>query len=155
MMKTSLKGISLIKKFEGFKNYPYTCPAGKLTIGYGHVIDLKYIDLIKAISPITEEKADQFLNEDLKEVESTIRYSVKVDLLQEQFDALASLIYNWGSYNFRSSQGLKKLNNSDYDNAANEFFSKENGVIKVHGKIFNGLVNRRQAEFLVWSGVNE
>ena len=154
-MKTSLKGINLIKKFERFVNYPYTCPAGKLTIGYGHVIDLKYIDLIKAISPITKEKADQFLNEDLKKAESTINYSVKVDLLQEQFDALASLIYNWGSYNFRSSQGLKKLNAKDYNGAADEFFSEENGVVKVKGKKLAGLVKRRHAEFMLWNGTNE
>ena len=37
-MNISQKGIELIKKFEGFSNTPYRCPAGKMTIGYGHVI---------------------------------------------------------------------------------------------------------------------
>lgn len=38
-MKISQKGLDLIKEFEGFRGSPYRCPAGKLTIGYGHVID--------------------------------------------------------------------------------------------------------------------
>ena len=30
---------ALIKKHEGFSNVPYKCPAGHLTIGWGHNID--------------------------------------------------------------------------------------------------------------------
>lgn len=150
-MKTSLKGINLIKKFEGFKNYPYTCPAGKLTVGYGHVIDRKYHDLTKAISPITEEQGEVLLKDDVSVAESAINNVVTANLTQGKFDALVSLIYNWGSYNFRASQGLKKLNAKDYNGAADEFFSKENGVVKVGGKILTGLVKRRQAELDLWN----
>ena len=35
-MKTSQRGIDLIKQFEGCRLESYVCPAGKLTIGYGH-----------------------------------------------------------------------------------------------------------------------
>ena len=35
-MKTNTKGLDLIKQFEGFIPKAYLCPAGKLTIGYGH-----------------------------------------------------------------------------------------------------------------------
>lgn len=150
-MITSLKGINLIKKFEGFKNYIYKCPAGKETIGYGHVINLKDSNLTKAISPITEDDANKLLINDLKEVEKTINNSVIVPLLQNQFDALASLIYNWGSYNFKASKGLKKLNAKDYNDASDEFFSKNNGVIKINGVISNGLIARRQAELDLWN----
>ena len=40
-MKTSEKGIDLLKVLEegkGFSSKSYLCPAGKRTIGYGHVI---------------------------------------------------------------------------------------------------------------------
>ncbi len=40
-MEISQAGIDLIKQFEGFSAKPYLCPAGKLTIGYGHVITAK------------------------------------------------------------------------------------------------------------------
>jgi GH24 family phage-related lysozyme (muramidase) len=35
-MRVSQKGIDLIKKFEGLRLTAYVCPAGVLTIGYGH-----------------------------------------------------------------------------------------------------------------------
>ena len=35
-MKISDVGKTLIKRFEGISLKAYYCPAGKLTIGYGH-----------------------------------------------------------------------------------------------------------------------
>jgi len=151
-MKTSLKGINLIKKFEGFKFYPYTCPAGKLTVGYGHVIGVKEQTLAKATSPISEEKAEEMLKRDIATAENVINSSIKVTLTQGQFDALVSLVYNWGGYYFKASKGFKALNKGRYQNASFEFFDKEKGVVRVSGKILPGLVKRRQAEFLLWSG---
>ena len=37
-MKISEQGLALLKQSEGFSATPYICPAGKSTIGYGHVI---------------------------------------------------------------------------------------------------------------------
>lgn len=37
-MKTSQKGIELIKRYEGFRAEAYLCPAGIWTIGYGHTL---------------------------------------------------------------------------------------------------------------------
>lgn len=34
-MKTSKKGLDIIKKYEGFRNAPYLCPANVPTIGFG------------------------------------------------------------------------------------------------------------------------
>lgn len=149
-MKASEKGFDLIKKFEGFKDYVYTCPAGKPTIGYGHVIDNKLLDLIKATAPITESHAEKLLQDDVKEAQNAINSSVKVTLKQGQFDALVSLIYNWGAYNFKISNGLKKLNAGDYNGAADEFFGKVRGVVSVNDKFSNGLYRRRQAELELW-----
>lgn len=149
-MKTSTRGIDLIKQFEGFKDYVYICPAGKPTIGYGHVIDSKLVALTKASPPITREKAEQLLKDDVKEAEDAINSSVKVSLTQGQFDALLSLIYNWGVYNFKISNGLRKLNAGDYQGAAEEFFSKEKGIVKIKKVFSPGLYRRRQAEEALW-----
>jgi lysozyme len=149
-MKTSEKGLDLIKQFEGFKDYVYMCPAGLPTIGYGHVIDSKSVALTKAAPRITREKAEQLLKNDVKEAENAINSSVKVNISQGQFDALVSLIYNWGAYNFKISLGLRKLNAGDYGGAADEFFSKVRGVVNIDSKFSNGLYRRRQAELELW-----
>ena len=88
-MKASEKGLDLIKKFEGFKDHVYTCISGNQTIGYGHVIDPKLVALVKASPPITIEKAEQLLKNDVREVENAINSSVRVSppLNQGQFDA--------------------------------------------------------------------
>jgi len=149
-VKTSEKGLDLIKQFEGFKDYVYMCPAGLPTIGYGHVIDSKSVALTKAAPRITREKAEQLLKNDVKEAENAINSSVKVNISQGQFDALVSLIYNWGAYNFKISLGLRKLNAGDYGGAADEFFSKVRGVVNIDSKFSNGLYRRRQAELELW-----
>jgi lysozyme len=149
-MKTSEKGLDLIKQFEGFKDYVYMCPAGKPTIGYGHVIDSKLVALTKVALRMTREKAEQLLKNDVKEAEDAINSSVRVTLKQSQFDALVSLIYNWGAYNFKISNGLRKLNAGDYEGAAIEFFSKERGVVRIKKEFSLGLYRRRQAELALW-----
>ena len=149
-MKTSEKGLDLIKQFEGFKDYVYICPAGKPTIGYGHVIDSKLVALTKAAPRMTREKAEQLLKSDVKTAEDAINSSVRVTLKQSQFDALVSLIYNWGAYNFKISNGLRKLNAGDYEGAADEFFGKVRGVVTVNGQFSNGLYRRRQTELELW-----
>ena len=146
-MNISQKGLEFIKKYEGFQAKPYLCPAGKLTIGYGHAISPRE----RFNSPITEKDADRIIGNDLKVTEVTIAKGVTVPLTQGQYDALVSLVYNWGGGNFLRSLGLKCLNNSDYTNAAEEFFSKERGVVTIQGRFSQGLYNRRQTELEMWN----
>ena len=50
-MKTSKQGIELIKRYEGLRLEAYVCPAGVLTIGWGHTKGVKagmVIDLAEA-----------------------------------------------------------------------------------------------------------
>jgi lysozyme len=141
----------LIKQFEGCIKYPYTCPAGKLTIGFGHVVQLLSESKILSKLPLDDISIERLLLQDLKVAENAINTLVKVPLKQQQFDAISSLVYNWGTANFKSSKGLKALNQGDYITAASEFFSKDRGVVKVNGKITKGLVNRRAAEFALWN----
>lgn len=153
-MQVSQKGIDLIKKFEGFSASPYVCPAGKPTIGYGHVIQRP---IERYNTPITEADAQRILLNDVKTAETTINKGVHVPLTQGQFDALVSLIYNWGGVSFLNSDGIKYLNVSNYQAAAEEFFSTQKGIVgytnKQTGKriILPGLVKRRQAEWDLWN----
>lgn len=146
-MNISQKGLEFIKKYEGFQAKPYLCPAGKLTIGYGHVISSRE----RFNSPITEKDADRIIGNDLKITETTIAKGVTVPLTQGQYDALVSLVYNWGGGSFLRSLGLKYLNNSDYTKAAEEFFSASCGVVNINTAFSRGLYNRRQGELVMWN----
>ena len=141
-MKTSDEGISLIKKFEGCRLEPYFCSGNVLTIGYGHTKDV-----IENMS-ITEDTAEALLKEDLKDFEEQVSNLVKVELNQNQFDALIAWTFNLGSGNLSSSTLLKKLNNSEYDEVP-EQIKRWN---KAGGKVLEGLVRRREAEALLFEG---
>lgn len=137
-MKISQKGIDLIKRYEGFRETPYLCPAKKRTIGYGHVIKKG-----EGIVRISKSAAEKLLLQDLEKAEKTVNHLVKRKLRQGQFDALVSIVFNWGVGNFARSTALKRLNKSTVEE---ELFSKERGVVRI-GKYFSpGLYRRRQAE---------
>ena len=62
-MKTSDRGIALIKSFEGCRLTAYLCPSGVWTIGYGHT------EGVSKGQVITQEQADIFLKSDLEKYE--------------------------------------------------------------------------------------
>ncbi len=147
-MQVSIEAINLIKKFEGFSPVPYICPAGKNTIGYGHVIEQKPF-----LTHISEQEADLILRKEVQRVDVYLNRVIKKDVKVNQgmFDAMVSLVYNWGFDNFGRSQGLIRLNNRRYLLAAEEFFSKSKGVVNISGKFSKGLYLRRQAELRLWT----
>jgi len=137
----SQAGLDLVKKFEGFEPKPYLCPAGVLTIGYGHVIKKG-----EKFGEISEREASAQLKRDMKPFEEAVRKYVDVELDQEQFDALASFVYNEGANAFRESTLLKKLNRGDYSGASAEF-PRWNKIIVDGEKVpSRGLTSRRAAE---------
>lgn len=135
-MKTSLNGIELIKKYEGFRAEAYKCPAGKWTVGYGHT------RTASIGQTITEKDAEELLKSDLEISEWAVNHYVKVPLNQNQFDALVSFVFNIGYGNFKKSSLIKFLNLEKYDLAKNEFHKWRMGG----GKVLPGLVKRRAAE---------
>lgn len=148
-MEFSQVCINLVKEFEGFSPTPYFCPAGKNTIGYGHVIEAKPF-----LTHVTEQEADIILRKELARVSAYLNSVIKQDvkITQGMFDAMASLVFNWGYGNFGNSKGLVRLNNKHYVLAAIEFFDKQKGVVKVKGTFSEGLYKRREAELRLWNG---
>lgn len=153
-MYISEQGIALIKKFEGFSAQAYLCPAGKWTIGYGHVLPQHALR-----RQVTIEQADKLLRKDLAPVETAINRLVKAKLTQNQFDALCSLTYNIGVGAFARSTLLKLLQLSSrmaetgpcYDQPLQKM--QQDGVaaqfslwVYGGGKRLSGLVARRKAE---------
>ena len=153
-MRTSQKGLALIKAFEGclapagaghFK--PYVCPAGVLTIGWGHTNH--HGRRFDRSTIWTQRECDLALAEDLASFERDVERLVKVPLKQHQFDALVSFAYNCGTGNLAKSTLLKKVNAKDFDGAAREFGKWNKGA----GRVLNGLVRRRACEALVFQGL--
>lgn len=131
-MKISDKGLDLIKSFEGCHLTAYICPAGKLTIGYGHTKDVR-----KGMA-ITQAQADSFLREDCSKAENNVNgFNSKYSWTQNEFDALVSFAYNIGSINQLTANGTR----------TKEVIAKK--ILeynKSKGKVLPGLVRRRQAE---------
>ena len=67
MKKVSDICLKKLKEFEGLRVTPYTCPGGKLTIGYGHTgPDVRPGDVI------SEYWAEHLLKSDLYDVEKLV-----------------------------------------------------------------------------------
>lgn len=136
-MKTNEKGKKLIKNYEGLRLIAYKCPAGKTTVGYGHVNES-----MKVGTKITEAEANRLLIGDLEKFETGVSSYVKVALNENQFSALVSFAFNCGLAALYTSTLLKKLNEADYIGAADEFLRWD----KCNGKPLAGLTKRRKAE---------
>lgn len=145
-MRVSERGKELIRKYEGLKLTAYKCPAGILTIGYGHT---------KTVRPemsINREMAELLLDEDLKDVERIIKANVKVELNQNQFDSLASFVFNVGAGNFLKSSLLKKINEGKFEEAGNEFLKWTKARTNGGMKELPGLKKRREEEKKIFIG---
>jgi len=135
--------VDFIKKWEGLSLDAYRDVAGVWTIGYGHT------GTAHSGMKITEKEAEELLKKDLEWAEEAVLDNVKVDLKQNEFDALVSFTYNVGAGAFKRSTLLRKLNEGDFDAAASEF-SK---WIYANGRVIKGLRNRRADEARLFRGL--
>ena len=143
-MTVSTNCADITKQFEGCRFETYVCPAGKLTIGYGHTGS----DVVDGMK-IDKEKATALLMSDLKFAQNAVNSMVTVPLTQNQFDALCDFVFNCGSGNFKSSTLLKLINEKKFDEAVLEFAKWNKGG----GKVLPGLTARRAAEAALFAKV--
>lgn len=138
----SSKGYAIIKEFEGFRSKAYLDTGGVWTIGYGTI---KYPNgvSVKKGDTCTEAQADKWMQSDCAWVRKTLRTKITSKKLnQNQYDALASFIYNIGETQFGTSTLLSLINRDNFQGAASQFGRWVND----NGKRIQGLVNRRAAE---------
>ena len=147
-MKTSDKGLELIKTFEGFRAKPYLCPAGIPTIGYGATYYPDGRRVTMQDRPVTEADATAMLRSMLASYEAGVTRYVQVPLTQGQYDALVSFAYNLGLAALKSSTLLRLLNARNYAGAAAQF-ARWN---RAGGKVLPGLTRRREAERVMFLG---
>jgi lysozyme len=135
-MKTSNKGIELIKRLEGLKLKSYVCPAGHYTIGYGHT------RTAAAYLTISRQLAEELLMQDLQFAEIAVNSS-GARLNQNQFDALVSFTFNLGPTAFKGSSLLKKIKSNASEADIRYQFSR---WVHSKGKPLPGLIARRTDE---------
>jgi len=137
-MKLSENGRHILKNLEGLRLEAYTCSGGRLTIGYGHTAGVKSGD------KCTKEMAESYFNHDVVVFEKAVNQLVKVQLNQNQFDALVIFAFNvgYGKDGLGGSTLLKLLNAGDYISAAGQF----ERWIYSNKKPCEGLKRRRKTE---------
>lgn len=138
-MKTSAKGLALIKEFEGFRSNAYPDPAHGwrvATIGYGFTKGVKQGDTI------TRTEAHSRLIRELVEYESGVLRATGGNVTQPQFDALVSFAFNVGVAGMSRSTVIRRHNEGDHQSAARAFGLWN----KAGGKVWPGLTRRRAAE---------
>ena len=131
-------GLISIATWEGFKGDAYIPVPGDVpTIGFGSTEGVQMGDTISVPDALNR------LEKDVRVAEDAVRSCVTVPLAQGEMDAYTSLAYNIGKTNFCGSTLVKKLNAGDYQGACAEL----KRWVYVDGRVVQGLVNRREAEY--------
>ena len=136
----------LTKKFEGIKLVSYLCPAGALTIGYGHTGK----DVVPGLC-ITQSQAERLLEADLAAAARVVLAKVSVPLTAPQAAALTDFVFNLGAGAFASSTLLRKLNLGDYASVPAEL--RKWTKARQGGRLVSlrGLELRREANISLWN----
>jgi lysozyme len=158
-LRTTERGLALIREFEGLRLAGYVCPAGVATIGYGHTEAaggaVRYKDGTSASKvivgrAITKAEAERILAADIDRFEDGVERAIGPAMLARlsphQFDALVSLAFNIGLGAFGRSTVLKRIKAGRFDMVPAAIMM----WVKAGGKTLPGLVRRRRAECALW-----
>lgn len=139
-MRMSKEGLAFLAREEGLRLAPYNDSAGHATIGVGHLIHHGPFTAEdrRRYRGFTHGEALGLLARDVRTREDAVKALVTVRLIQDEFDALVSLVFNIGVGAFADSTVLRKLNLGDRRGAARAFL-----MWKVGGP---GLIFRRRRE---------
>lgn len=150
-MRVSPTLIDYLKRREDFRATQYLDAAGKLTIGYGHLIRPHEK---QTLVRLTEPQAEALLVSDVAPIELYLRAispRFEAALSQHQFDGLVSLAYNIGLRAFEESTLLKRVRADEFEAAAAEFdrwiyITVADSTGARRKRISRGLVNRRRMD---------
>lgn len=161
-MSLSQEGTEWLKGIERLRLMPYDDQTGDdidqwvpgATIGYGHLITKQEWPIYQ--EGITPEQAEQLFDDDLAPFVDTVNNVINVPLEPHQFDAAVMLAYNTGVSGFSTSSAAKLINNPNAETPYSSLEEAWKAWNISQGKISQGLVNRRAAEWKMFSeGVYE
>lgn len=141
MQATELAAM-LCARFEGFYRYPYLCPAGVPTIGYGTTRYPNGCAVTLLDAPITKGTALLYLQHDLRIAAASVGKLCPVGMTEARRAALIDFAYNCGTGALRASTLRRRVNAGDWERAKLELMKWTKGG----GHVLRGLVLRRRAE---------
>jgi lysozyme len=139
-LSVTRQAVDLIKAFEGFRARAAKLDDGRWTIGYGHT------HTAREGAEINERDGEALLLYDLIGVAHTLNEHVYTPLNQNQFDALASFVFNIGERAFRGSPTLRRLNEGRPLEAALAMELWRKSDLEGERIVVDALVRRRAAE---------
>lgn len=151
------KAIDLLKSIEQLATTPYDDQTGLditdwikgATIGYGHLISKT--EWPTYANGMTDKEAIKLFKKDLAPFVDTIKLNVTSNITQNEFDAMVIFIFNIGSNGFRSSSALKMINDPNVTTSYSNLELAWKAWNKSEGKINKGVVNRRNAEWNIYT----
>jgi lysozyme len=145
-MKTD-KAEDLIKLSEGLRLKAYLDPVGIYTIGWGNIFNFTKNRPVQKDDTITKAEAQLFFDIHMQGIIAGLKKLLKVNINENQFNALLSWVYNFNLQTLAKSTLLNLLNaGKSKELVANEFLKWNKGTVKGKKVVLPGLVKRRRAE---------
>jgi lysozyme len=142
----------LCKEYEGLARldkktglvYPYICPAGYPTQGYGTVWRPDGIKVAMTDGPVSEATAHTWLMRELQRtyLAGVLKASPHLVAFPQALAGITSWAYNLGVPRYRASTMKRRVDEQDWEGAARECLRWN----KAGGVVLRGLVRRREAE---------
>lgn len=153
LLRVSDDATALIAHFESFSARPYKCPAGLLTIGYGHVI-LENEPYAELNMTITKSIALDILKEDISIRAEAMKKYISPTTTRGQFESIVSLAFNAGISKVSTSNFLNQHNAGNYRKAEGILLTwcKYRDPKTRELSVSNGLLRRRLAERELYRG---
>lgn len=153
----SSSGVTFLKNIESLRTTPYDDQTGETidswiegaTIGYGHLIPKAEWTLYKG--GITESQADTLFKGDIAPFVNGVNQNITTPLNNHQFDALVILAFNIGVSAFSNSSVVKIINDPEAKTAYSILEDAWKAWKKSQGKVNQGLINRRKAEWTIYT----
>lgn len=143
-MLLETEAIELIKRFEGFRAKPYLCSAGVPTIGFGSTFYEDGTKVTLQDAPIGPDRAKSLLDLTLNKIfiPGVLRCCPILINHPKKLGAIVSFAYNLGVGRLQASTLRRRINEQNWEAAANEILKWNLAA----GKVSKGLDVRRKAE---------
>ncbi len=148
-IKPSIIAFNIIEGIEQFRGLPYQRKGDVPTIGYGTTHYPNGIAVTLRDHPVSVTTAHGYVVYFCEQVCKDLSKLITQTINQNKIDALTCIVYNIGITEFRASTLLKEININP--NNFDEIEIQWKRWIYSDHVISNGLVDRRNKEFLLYS----